>query len=136
MVSKAATMIPVSADKLLAEFHGKPPASIAALARGGEHLRFPLPDDYARLLQQMNGGEGFIGKNYLQLWSVQDFMAQNTGTYYAEAAPGLLRFGSNGGGEAFAFDIRSMPPSIVMVPFIGMELEVTIPIASSFDSFL
>jgi SMI1 / KNR4 family (SUKH-1) len=125
-----------SSEKLFARFQGNPPAPPASIVRCQENLHFRLPPDYARLLQRMNGGEGFIGEQYLQLWPIEEFMKQNTGTYYAQAAPGLLVFGSDGAGEAFAFDTRSQPPPIVMVPFIGMELKTAITIASGFHLFL
>ena len=54
----------------------------------------------------------------------------------AEYAPGLLLFGSDGGGEAFAFDTRSATKPIVSVPFVGMELTVTRRLASNFTEFL
>ena len=53
-----------------------------------------------------------------------------------ESAPGLFLFGSSGGGEAFAFDTRTVPPSIVAVPFIVLDLEDAIAIAPNFNAFL
>jgi len=53
-----------------------------------------------------------------------------------EYAPGLLLFGSDGGGEAFAFDIRSGEESIVSVPFVGMDLHLARPVARDFQTFL
>ena len=82
-----------SHEDLFAEFKGKPPASLSSIARCQADLRFRLPADYQQFLQQMNGGEGFIGKHYLMLWSVDRFIEMNTGTYFAEAAPGLIVFG-------------------------------------------
>ena len=35
--------------------------------------------------------------------------------------PELLLFGSSGGGEAYAFDKRSLPWRVVEVPFVGMD---------------
>jgi len=49
-------------------------------------------------------------------------------------APGLFLFGSDGGGEAFAFDARSDAKPIVSVPFIGMELKLARPVASNFSA--
>jgi hypothetical protein len=129
-------MTSVSHKNLIASFQGKPPASLDSLTRCEASLGFSLPPDYAQALRQMNGGEGFIGKNYLVLWSVEEFVKMNTGTYFAEAAPGLLVFGSDGGGEAFAFDTRSAPPRIVVAPFIGMDWTTAIMIAPNFTAFL
>jgi hypothetical protein len=129
-------MTPVSHKELFARFEGNPPASPESIARCQAGLSFSLPADYVQLLREMDGGEGFIGDHYLMLWSVERFVEMNTGTYFAEAAPGLIVFGSDGGGDAFAFDTRSAPPPIVMVPNVGMEWDVAIVLAADFNSFL
>jgi hypothetical protein len=54
----------------------------------------------------------------------------------AEYAPGLFLFGSDGGGEAFAFDTRTEAKPIVSVPFVGMELKLARPLGSNFKAFL
>jgi SMI1 / KNR4 family (SUKH-1) len=96
---------------------------------------FLLPDSYARFLQQMNGGEGFIGNAYVILRRIEQLIEMNKAHEVAEWAPGLLLFGSDGGGEAFAFDTRSEAKPIVSVPFIGMDLGRVLPAASGFESF-
>ena len=48
----------------------------------------------------------------------------------------LVLFGSDGGGEAYAFDIRTASLPIVMVPFIGMELQYARPVADNILEFL
>ena len=126
----------VSHKELFARFQGNPPASLESIALCQAGLGFRLPRDYVQLLQHMDGGEGFIGKHYLMLWSVERFIEMNTGTYFAEAAPGLLVFGSDGGGEAFSFDSRSDPPPIVVAPYVGMDWNTAKMIAPNFDSFL
>jgi hypothetical protein len=128
-------MMLVSPEKLFAEFAANPPADSDSIARCQSHLRFLLPADYVRFLEQMNGGEGFVGKNFLRAWSVEDLIQSNKDCFVDVAAPELFLFGSNGGGEAFAFDIRSALPPIVAVPFI-VSLEDAIVIAPTFDSFL
>jgi SMI1 / KNR4 family (SUKH-1) len=125
----------VSSGKLFAKFDANPPASYDAVAQCQSNLRFPLPADYVQFLEQMNGGEGFVGKNFLRAWHIEDLIQFNKDYFFDEAAPELFLFGSSGGGEAFAFDTRSSPPSIVAVPFIG-SLEDAIVIAPNFNSFL
>jgi hypothetical protein len=125
----------VGREKLFVEFDGKPPANPDAVAQCQSHLKFKLPHDYVQFLQQMNGGEGFIGENYLRAWPIEELIQNNKDYDVEEGAPGLFLFGSNGGGEAFAFDTRSAPPSIVAVPFI-LNLEDAIVLATTFDSFL
>ncbi len=51
-------------------------------------------------------------------------------------APELLLFGSDGGGQAFAFDLRDSERTIVEVPFIPLDTEEAQTIGSTFDDFL
>jgi len=126
----------VSPEKLFAKFDANPPANSGSIARCQAHLAVPLPQDYVQFLRQMNGWEGFIGKNYLRAWPVEDLIQSNKDYRVDEAAPGLFLFGSSGGGEAFAFDTRSAPPPIVAVPFIVLNLEDAIVMAPNFTEFL
>jgi hypothetical protein len=48
----------------------------------------------------------------------------------------LFVFGSNGGGEAFAFDMRFGANDVVEIPFIVMDLAVANRIAPTFTAFL
>jgi hypothetical protein len=129
-------MIPSDRDRLLAKFDGNPPSDTAAIRQFETESSFSLPDDYARFLQQTNGGEGFVGKAYVILWRVEELLEMNKAYQVAEYAPGLFLFGSDGGGEAFAFDTRSDANPIVAVPFVGMELKLARPVARSFEAFL
>jgi hypothetical protein len=97
---------------------------------------FELPDDYLQFLAQMNGGEGFVGNNFLMAWPVEDLIQFNKDYVVDEAAPGLFLFGSSGGGEAFAFDTRPLSPPIVAVPFVVISLEDAKVIAPNFNAFL
>jgi hypothetical protein len=99
-------------------------------------LRSSLPSDYVRFLLRMNGGEGFVGKRNLMAWRVEDLISSNKECKIDDSVAALFLFGSDGGGEAFAFDTRSTPPPIVVVPFIGMDFQDTKLIAPNFDSFL
>ncbi|SRR6266487_5605684 len=127
-----------SADKrkLLLKFNSKAPAGASSIRQFEMESGFRLPDDYAQFLQQTNGGEGFVGNAYLILWRIEELLEMNKDYQVAEFAPGLFLFGSNGGGEAFAFDMRSDAMPIVSVPFVGMELSSIIPIAPDFKAFL
>lgn len=128
-------MKPVTADKLFARFEANPPASRNAVARCQANLGFALPADYVQFLDQMNGGEGFVGKHYLMAWRIEDLIQFNKEYLDDELVPELLLFGSDGGGELFAFDTRSTPPAIVAVPAI-VSLKDAIVIAPNFSLFL
>jgi hypothetical protein len=105
---EASSMIPVSDEVLFARFKANPPGSSSLIAQSQARLSFTLPLDYVQFLHRMNGGEGFLGEHaYVALWRVEELRERNAGYEVAEFAPGLFLFGSNGGGEAFAFDTRS-----------------------------
>jgi hypothetical protein len=127
---------PVTPDNLFARFSANPPAGRDALARCQSNLWFLLPADYVQFLEQMNGGEGFVGENYLMAWPLGELIQYNKDYHVEQRVPGLFLFGSNGGGEAFAFDARSILPVIVAVPFIVLNLEDAIVIAPNFTAFL
>jgi hypothetical protein len=128
-------MIFVSHDKLFARFLANPPANPNSIAQCQADLRFRLPVDYARFLRRMNGGEGFVGRNYLRTWPVEDLIQFNKNYRVEAGAPGLFLFGTDGGGEAFAFDTRSVALPIVAVPFI-LDLEDAKVMAPNFTAFL
>jgi hypothetical protein len=125
----------VSPEKLFAKFDANPPASCDSVGQCQSRLSFRLPADYVQFLRRMNGGEGFVGKNYLMAWPVEDLIRFNKDFFVDVAAPELFLFGSSGGGEEFAFDTRSSPLLIVAVPSI-VSLEDAITIAPDFNSFL
>jgi hypothetical protein len=129
-------VIPMDKDRLFAKFNANPPASAAALREFECKAGLRLPEEYVQFLRQADGGEGFIGNAYLILWRVAELVELNRAYQVAEYAPGLLLFGSDGGGEAFAFDMRTEAKAIVAVPFVGMELELVRPFGSNFGAFL
>jgi hypothetical protein len=109
----------------------------------GEELReamisvgHSLPLEYEQFLRKHNGGEGFVGDNYLVLWRAEELSTFNREYEVGRNAPGLLLFGSNGGGEGYGFDARVAGPPIVRVSFIGMDLRYATPVATDFDELL
>ncbi|AUT66296.1 SMI1/KNR4 family protein [Paraburkholderia terrae] len=111
-------------------------ASDQAIAKLKKQLSFSLPTDYLSFLREHDGGEGFLGQNYLMLWKAEELVTFNREYEVSEYAPGLFLFGSDGGGEAYAFDTRSSSMNVVRVPFIGMDLAYATPIANGFSQFL
>ena len=88
-------------------------------------------------MAESNGAEGGVGKHaYLALWRIEDIIPRNEGYAVSEFAPGLILFGSDGGGEAYAFDVREAVPIIVEVPFIGMGGDEAKRCGASFLSLL
>jgi len=97
-----------------------------------------LPAEYLAYLRESDGGGGDIpvqpwGINF---WKANKVPAKNLGYEVALNVPGFYAFGTSGGGEMFAFDMRSAKPwPVVIIPFIGMEAEATIVVAPDFASF-
>ncbi|RDH42206.1 SMI1/KNR4 family protein [Zooshikella ganghwensis] len=114
---------------LLVNFSLEDSASKDALSKLKE---LGLPEDLLSFYSESNGGEGFIGKEYLILWKAEELIPFNQEYEVDTYAPGIFLFGSNGSGEGFGFDTRSTPYKIVQVPFIGMELQYATQVADSF----
>ena len=62
-------------------------------------LGVSLPGDYLEFLRQHNGGEGFVGDNYIIFWRAEELADFNREYEVDKYAPGILLFGSDGGGE-------------------------------------
>lgn len=68
------------------------------------------------------GGEGEIDlqPGYCILWPVEAVFINGSDYQVTDYAPGFLAFGSNGGGELFAFDMREPGKApVVILPGIG-----------------
>ncbi|WP_439647489.1 SMI1/KNR4 family protein [Brucepastera parasyntrophica] len=95
-----------------------------------------LPDGYKDFLWKINGSEGmFNQKNYAILWRGEYLQDYNCEYQVEDYLEDMILFGSDGGGEAFAFD-KMKEMIIVRVPFIGMERELAIEITDTFTNFL
>jgi len=123
-------------NDLLGRFRANPPASAGEIEAFEKEASTGLPVAYRHFLCNSDGGEGFVGSGYAILWKVGELGLFNREYEVAEYAPGLLLFGSSGGGEAFAFDLRFPKKPIVSVPFVGMDLNEVRPIAETFEGFL
>lgn len=95
-------------------------------------LGVALPSDYLGFLRQHNGGEGFVGDNYIIFWKIEELADFNREYEVEKYAPGIFLFGSSGGGEGYGFDTQSVAMPIVRIPFIGMERRYAEPVAKDF----
>src|SRR4051794_18456447 len=107
-----------------------PPAHAGVVDDLSASLGVALPSDYLDFLRQHNGGEGFIGDNYIIFWKAEELADFNREYEVEKYAPGILLFGSDGGG--YGFDTQSAATPIVRVPFIGMERRYATPVAEDF----
>jgi len=124
-------------DRFIHGLHCRPPASEGTIAAFEKSADVQLPDDYRKFLSIVNGAEGCIGKiEFVVLWAIEELVRSNLALNVQVYAPGLLLFGSDGGGEAYGFDMRTSPWTIVQIPFVAMEWCDAWPIATSFTGFL
>jgi hypothetical protein len=87
-------------------------------------------------LAYSNGAIGFIGKSYIQLWSIDEIFQSNDGYKAKELFPGLLLIGTNGGLEAYVIDLRSESKARYgMIPFITSGFDDLIQCGDSFNGF-
>ncbi len=95
-----------------------------------------LPSDYLQFIGEHDGGEGFIGDSYLILWRSGELATFNREYEVEQYAPGIVLFGSDGGGEGYGFDTREATMPIVRIPFIGMDLRYATRVAENFNDLL
>lgn len=127
----------IDIKEMLREFDIQSPVSNDVIDNFEKTSNMKLPAEYKKFLKLTNGGEGFVGANsYAILWPLEDLIELNKSYNVNEYAPGLVIFGSNGGGEAYAFDTRSGIMDVVQVPFVGMDIDLAQKIAPSFDKFI
>jgi hypothetical protein len=89
-----------------------------------------LPREYLALLQVSDGASSTI----VQLWSAAEVLADRYAAH--EFGPHLVFFGSDGGGELFAFDAREPVGHVTMAHSISDWLEDTLVVAKSIDGFI
>lgn len=93
--------------------------------------------DYLDFMRETNGYNGEVGKHgYVCIWPVEEIVHTNEANRFRDWIPGLILFGSNEGGEYFAFDMRRNPVGVAMVPMISLELESAVDVGASFMDFI
>lgn len=113
------------------------PALTSSIKNAESELSFEFPRDYVEFLLLGDGGVGRVGDlSHAIFWKVEELFELNNAYEVAEYAPGILLFGSNGGGEAFGFDRRFTAAPIVQIPFVGMSLDYAERLAGTFMEFL
>ena len=69
-----------------------------------KQLHIAFPEDYLEFLKWSNGGEGYVGENYISFWKVEDLAALNAEyqiqKYLSEK---FLGIGTDGGGICYGF---------------------------------
>jgi hypothetical protein len=95
-----------------------------------------LPSEYLEALEVLGAGEGFVGQNYLRLYPLDELVAVNQAYQIETYLPGLVMFGSTGGGEAYGFLFKWDDYQIIRVPFVPLDLEYAAEHPAGFAAFL
>ena len=114
--------------ELAGQLHRVTGASEAAIEQFTSRYSTGLPEDYLQFMRWTNGAEGPVGwVSSVSLWPLEGIGQLNDDYGVSAFAPGLLIVGSDGGGIAYAFDLRDPygQPRVVELPFIGMSLETS-----------
>ncbi|WP_340054450.1 SMI1/KNR4 family protein [Pseudomonas sp. JAI120] len=106
------------------------PAEIPAVDGLSTHVGVALPESYIEFLKTHDGGEGFIGDSYIIFWKAEELVEFNREYEVETYAPGIFLFASNGGGEGYGFDTLDAAMPVVRIPFIGMNRQYAISVAS------
>lgn len=111
------------------------PADPAAVER--LTIRYPnLPSAYLAFLRAEDSSAGDLGAEpgWIQLWPAAEVYDLNESYEVSASLPGFVGFASSGGGELLAFDVRTTPSRICMVPFIPMDEADAVEIATDFTA--
>ena len=100
-----------------------------------KQLHIAFPEDYLEFLKWNNGGEGYIGENYISFWKVEDLEVLNREyqiqTYLSK---GYLGIGTDGGGICYGFCLEKQF-AIFKCPLGDLDInEITI-VANSIKDF-
>ncbi len=127
----------LAAGRTWFKYPGASPKALDALRAGAG---IELPKEYFDLLAFSNGGEGplSVAPYNFCLDSAEDALKYKVAKTYEEFFPGFFVFGSNGGGEYIAFDVRGGKPwPVVAIDMTNINLwESVVFIAKDFRSFL
>jgi hypothetical protein len=84
-----------------------------------------------------NGGEGWVGdESYLMLWPVEELVQENRTLKAAEFVPGVVLFGSDGGGNLYGFGKSGGSEQFLKFPAVGMEPDLGESLGESWETFL
>ena len=93
-----------------------------------------LPNEYLAAAAEFGGREGFLGDTYLRLYRLNELIALNVSYAVPAWLPQVVVFGSNGIGEAFAFQLGEA--AVIQVPFLPLSSEYIEQKGKDFTDFL
>jgi hypothetical protein len=100
-------------------------------------IKFKLPTDYKKYLQDYLGFEEHIGQEYMRLWDFDELLDINKDYGIYDNLTNTLGIGGNGSSEFIAIEqLDSGNYRIVLSPFIDLDKQYHIEIGTSFTDFL
>lgn len=111
-------------------------ATESTIEAAENRLRQRIPDDYRTFLRSENGVEKWFGDVYLSLHTIEQVVELNETHEHLAHQPELIHIGSDGGGEAIAFDFRQDPPTVILVNLVSTDWSEAILQAESFTEFM
>jgi len=111
-------------------------ATESTIEAAENRLRQRFPDDYRTFLTSDNGLEKWFGDVYLSLYTIEQVVELNEIHDHLAYQPELVHIGSDGGGEAIAFDFRHDPPTVILVNLVSTDWSEAILQAESFTEFM
>jgi hypothetical protein len=111
-------------------------ASIETINNIEDELQIKLPDEMRGFFLESNGAEGFVGKSYLVIWSLEEMKEINKLSDIGKSFPKLVLFGSDGGGETYGLDFSKTNLAFVEFPSIGVSSDTIQFCGYKFHEFL
>jgi cell wall assembly regulator SMI1 len=111
-------------------------ATESTIEAAEDRLRERFPDDYRNFLKSENGLPRWYGDVYLSLYTIEQVVELNEIHEHLAYQPELIHIGSDGGGEAIAFDFRQDPPTVILVNLVSTDWREAILQAESFTEFM
>lgn len=99
-----------------------------------DKIDFKIDNEYLNYILSKNGSEGFLGKNYLSLYGIDDLIALNPYYEGEDFCNEIFVIGSNGADNAFA--IKKQNTEFIVVPFLGMDGDSAKTLGGTFNEFL
>lgn len=100
-------------------------------------IKFKLPADYKKYIQNYLGFEEHIGQEYIRLWDFDEIIETNKDYGIFKNLPNTLGIGGNGSNELIAVELlNNRNYRIILSPFIDLDKQYHIEIGTSFTDFL
>jgi hypothetical protein len=119
-------------QQLLAEVTRRPPATPELLDFLRRKAGIPFPEDYLAFMASSNGGEGDVGRAWLELWPVSRIAAE---LHSEPRYEGVVLFAGDGANTVYGFD-TFRGGEIVEGDWFRLERDELIPRGRTLTEFL